>query len=418
MRPFGGGTSPSGAARTYPALRGRGPQRKWGSTALALLVLTACNSGSPAAIAPIVASSARALVAAPDMNDQPSFADRSGRLPALTLQNLFHPAYGVRQDPGQVRTLLVTGDIIPARGVNYFATVKHDFLWPFRPTADYTKNADITYVNLESPLIPTCPVSPAESFTFCGDQRFVNGLTYMGADVANLANNHLSNYGALGITQTDQLLQSHGILTSGLGPVAVINVRGLKFGFIGFNGVGRAIDKTALKAGIERARQLADVVVVQFHWGKEYERQPMPDRGVPTPDDPVVIGHDAIDWGADIVIGNHPHWYQGVEVYHGRLITYAHGNFVFDQMWSEETREGVIGTYTFYGTQLVSATWKAVRSYDYGQPVFMNQKDNATALQTMEAASDQLAARLHEPTTSPIPAMPPPPAVAPEHAPA
>jgi poly-gamma-glutamate synthesis protein (capsule biosynthesis protein) len=246
----------------------------------------------------------------------------------------------------------------------------------------------------------------------------VNGLTLMGADVVNLANNHLSNYGALGITQTEQLLTSHGMLTSGLGPVAVIDVRGLKFGFIGFNGVGRAIDKTALKAGIARARQLADVVVVQFHWGKEYERQPMPDRGVPTPDDPVVIGHDAIDWGADIVIGNHPHWYQGVEIYHGKLITYAHGNFVFDQMWSEETREGVIGTYTFYGTQLVSATWKAVRSYDYGQPVFMNQKDNATALQTMEAASDQLATRLHEPTTSPVPAMPPSPAYAPVHAPA
>jgi poly-gamma-glutamate synthesis protein (capsule biosynthesis protein) len=195
-------------------------------------------------------------------------------------------------------------------------------------------------------------------------------------------------------------------------------VRGIKFGFVGFNGVGRAIDRVALKAGIARARELADIVVVQFHWGKEYERQPMPDPHVPTPDDPVEIGHLAIDWGADIVIGNHPHWYQGIEIYHGKLITYAHGNFVFDQMWSEETREGVIGTYTFYGTQLVAVTWKAYRIYDYGQPVFMNAQDSATALQTMEAASDQLAARLHEPTTSPVPTMPPPPATAPEHAPA
>jgi poly-gamma-glutamate synthesis protein (capsule biosynthesis protein) len=356
-------------------------------------------------------------VAAPDFYDQPNFAARTGRPPALSLQELFHPTYSVPLDPSKIRTLLVTGDIIPARGVNYFATVKHDFLWPFRPTADYTKNADITYVNLEAPLFAGCPVSPAESFTFCGDARFVNGLNFMGAKVANLANNHLSNYGAEGITATDQLLQSHGILTSGLGPVAVVDVRGIKFGFIGFNGVGRAIDQTALKAGIARARQLADIVVVQFHWGKEYERQPMPDRGVPTPDDPVNIGHDAIDWGADIVIGNHPHWYQGVEVYKGKLITYAHGNFVFDQMWSEETREGVIGTYTFYGTQLVAATWKPVRSYDYGQPVFMNAKDSASTLQTMEAASDTLATRLHEPTTLPVPSYPPSLPYAPEHAP-
>jgi poly-gamma-glutamate capsule biosynthesis protein CapA/YwtB (metallophosphatase superfamily) len=380
-----------------------------------MLVATACNSGARAIATPTV-SPVGDLVAAPDGGDQPSFAYRTGLPPALSLEGLFHPTYTVPLDPANVRTLLVTGDIIPARGVNYFATVRHDFLWPFRPTAAYTANADITYINLESPLFAGCPVSPASSFTFCGDARFVSGLNYMGADVANLANNHLSNYGAAGITSTDQLLQQHGIKTSGLGPVAVIDVRGLKFGFIGFNGVGRAIDKTALKAGIARARQLADVVVVQFHWGKEYERQPLAAPSVPTPDDPVTIGHDAIDWGADIVIGNHPHWYQGIEIYHGKLITYAHGNFVFDQMWSEQTREGVIGTYTFYGTHLVAATWKAVRSYDYGQPEFMNAKDNATVLTTMEAASDQLAARLKETTTTPIPNLPGPPTCAPQHA--
>jgi poly-gamma-glutamate capsule biosynthesis protein CapA/YwtB (metallophosphatase superfamily) len=387
----------------------------WSVAAISLVA--ACNNAGHVAVGP-VASSARVLVAAPDAADQPSFAYRTGRPPALSLQELFHPTFNVPLDPTKVRTLLVTGDIIPARGVNYFATVRHDFLWPFRPTAAYTSNADITYINLETPLFAGCPVNPDSGFTFCGDARFVDGLTYMGAKVANLANNHLSNYGAEGITATDQLLSSHGIQTSGLGPVAVIEVRGLKFGFIGFNGVGRAIDQAAVQAGIARARQLADIVVVQFHWGKEYERQPMADRGVPTPDDPVAIGHEAIDWGADIVIGNHPHWYQGIEVYHGKLITYAHGNFVFDQMWSEETREGVIGTYTFYGTQLVAATWKPVRSYDYGQPVFMNATDAATALTTMEAASDQLASRLGEPTTAPVPALPPPPVYAPVHAPA
>jgi poly-gamma-glutamate synthesis protein (capsule biosynthesis protein) len=380
-------------------------------------LLAACN-GSTQQIANNSPATSPVIVPALNRADQPSFGTRTGRPPALSLQELFHPTYNVPADPSKIRTLLVTGDVIPARGVDYYANVRKDFLWPFRRTADYTKNADITYINLESPLFAGCPINPGPTFTFCGDARFVNGLNLMGAKVANLANNHLSNYGAQGINLTVSLLNKNGIQTSGLGPVALIDVRGIKFAFIGFNGVGRAIDKTALKAGIARARQQADIVVVQFHWGKEYERQPMADRGVPTPDDPVIIGHDAIDWGADIVIGNHPHWYQGIEIYHGKLITYAHGNFVFDQMWSEETREGVIGTYTFYGTQLVSATWKAYRIYDYGQPVFMNAKDSATALQTMEAASDQLAARLHEPTTSPIPAMPGPPPYAPEHAPA
>jgi len=383
----------------------------------ALLLLAACsNNASLPPAAGTAASSARALVAAPDFADQPSFAYRTGRPPVLSLQELFHPTYNVPQDPDKIRTLLVTGDVIPARGVNYFATQRRDFLWPFRPTADYTKNADITYINLESPLFAGCPVSAAETFTFCGDARFVNGLTLMGTKVANMTNNHITNYGADGLNATVKLLERNGIQTSGLGPVAVIDVRGIKFGFIGFNGVGRSIDKTALREGIAQARRQADVVVVQFHWGKEYERLPV-SGGRVAPDDPVTVGHETIDWGADIVIGNHPHWYQGVEVYHGKLITYAHGNFVFDQMWSEETREGVIGTYTFYGTQLVAASWKAVRIYDYGQPVFMNEKDAAAVLQTMEAASDELAVRLHQPTTKPVPPYPPPPKYAPEKAP-
>jgi poly-gamma-glutamate synthesis protein (capsule biosynthesis protein) len=395
---------------------------KFGAAALAAgLLVAACSYGAPplaSATHATNASSARVIGPAMDGLDQPSFAFRTGQPPALSLQELFHPRYNVPVDPSMVRTLLVTGDIIPARGVAWSAIdVHHDYLWPFRPTADYTRNADVTYVNLEAPLFTGCPVNPNSSFTFCGDARFVNGLTLMGAKVVNLANNHLTNYGAAGVSSTVQLLDQAGILNSGLGPVAVIDVRGIKFGFIGFNGVGRAIDQAALKDGIARARQLADIVVVQFHWGKEYERQPIPDPGVPTPDDPVAIGHEAIDLGADIVIGNHPHWYQGIEVYHGKLITYAHGNFIFDQMWSEETREGVIGTYTFYGTRLVAASWKAVRIYDYGQPSFMNATDNSTVLTTMEAASDQLAAGLGEPTTKPVPAMPGPPAYAPLAAP-
>ncbi len=392
---------------------------RYAAVVLAAGVLAAaCSNGAPTAVTTTPVAIAPPVIGpALERMDQPSFAYRTGRPPLLSLQELFHPTYNVPDDPSMVRTLLVTGDVIPARGVAYFAAVRHDYLWPFRPTANFTKNADITYIDLEAPLFAGCPVSPASSFTFCGDPRFVDGMTLMGAKVASLANNHLTNYGAAGVTATDQLLKQHGILTSGLGPVAVIDVRGIKFGFISFNGVGRRIDQAALKEGIARARQLADIVVVQFHWGKEYERQPMADPHVPTPDDPVVIGHNSIDWGADIVIGNHPHWYQGIEIYHGKLITYSHGNFIFDQMWSEETREGVVGTYTFYGTQLVAASWKAVRSYDYGQPVFMNATDNTSALKTMEAASDELAARLHEPTTNPVPAYPPPPAYAPEKAP-
>src|SRR5262249_37155951 len=90
------------------------------------------NTSAPLPPPPPPAAAQRGvLVAAPDFFDQPSFSDRTGRLPVLSLQSLFHPKYTVPDDPTRVRTLLVTGDVIPARGVNYFATVRHDFLWPF-----------------------------------------------------------------------------------------------------------------------------------------------------------------------------------------------------------------------------------------------------------------------------------------------
>ena len=191
---------------------------KSGGLALAVMLIMACNQGTTAAVPGGVASGPRQLAAAPDYLDQPSFSERTSRLPTLSLQGLFHPTYTAPNDPSRIRTLLVTGDVIPSRGVNFYATQRHDFLWPFRPTADYVKNADITFIDLEAPLFTGCPVSAASSFTFCGDPRFMGGLKLMGADVANLANNHTSNYGAEGIRLTDQLLQQNGILSTGLGP--------------------------------------------------------------------------------------------------------------------------------------------------------------------------------------------------------
>ena len=99
-----------------------------------VMVLPAC-SGSTGASPGAGANVAAVIGPALERSDQPSFANRTGRPPALSLQELFHPAYHVPVDPSRIRTLLVTGDVIPARGVAYFAAVRHDYLWPFRPTA-------------------------------------------------------------------------------------------------------------------------------------------------------------------------------------------------------------------------------------------------------------------------------------------
>ena len=121
------------------------------------------------------------------------------------------------------------------------------------------------------------------------------------------------------------------------------------------------------------------IVVVQFHWGEEYQPLPVAAPGL-APDNPVQIGHLAIDDGADVVVGNHPHWIQPVEVYKGKLITYAHGNFIFDQTWSVDTMQGVVGTYTFYDDKLIAASWKPVQIVGWGQPTWMADAPAVKAL--------------------------------------
>ena len=154
----------------------------------------------------------------------------------------------------------------------------------------------------------------------------------------------------------------------------------------------------------------ADVVVVQFHWGKEYVLTPQGSGDSIAPDDPRVIGHLAVDDGADLVIGNHPHAVQGVEIYNGKLITYAHGNFVFDQMWTpdpgqEDPRNGVIGKYTFVDGKLAAVGYKPVRIFEYGQPRFL-QGPYADYVVGLMRTSSQLIATgsTAAPPSPPVPA--------------
>ncbi|HEY4025043.1 MAG TPA: CapA family protein [Candidatus Dormibacteraeota bacterium] len=331
--------------------------------------------------------------------------------PKLTLSGLFHPSGQAPADPAHVWTLIATGDTIPARLVDVEATRRGDFVWPFRPTADYVKSADVTFVNLETPLLAGCPPR-ATGIVFCGDARFVDGLTTIGTRVANLANNHV--YAGPDTERTAELLRQHGIAAvTNLGPPAILDVRGRKVAFVGCNAVtgGPPVDRAALRADIQHARAQADVVIVQFHWGKEYERQPLVAPGI-APDDPIELGHLAVDAGADLVIGNHPHWVQGVEVYSDHLITYAHGNYVFDQVncfpsigpdfrtyCSDDTRTSVVGAYTFVDTHVVAASWKPTFIDPALQTQWADPARSAQVLRTMEDASVALARKEGEPAS-------------------
>jgi len=315
-------------------------------------------------------------------------------LPPLTLEDIFGASARPtdKLDPAHLRTIVATGDVIPARYTDVIIRSRgDDFSYPLAATAGILSTADITVINLEAPLVADCPYHDS-GFVFCGRPGFAAALAQAGVDVATLENNHIGNYGPEGIEETHQHLQEAGLRWADSRVPAIVDVRGLRFGFLAFNGVGNPIDRDAMARAIADLRPQVDVLAVGVHWGAEYVSLPQAAPGI-ADDDPVAVAHLAVDSGADIVLGNHPHWVQAVELYRGKLITYAHGNFIFDQMWSYETRVGVIGKYTFYDRTLVAAQFIPVLIEDWAQPVPLEDQEAQAVLDRMRAASEELIRR-------------------------
>jgi poly-gamma-glutamate synthesis protein (capsule biosynthesis protein) len=269
----------------------------------------------------------------------------------------------------RIRVILATGDVALSRSVNKKNVNKNDFTWPFEKTAEVLSQSDLTLINLETPLVSDCPETD-EGMIFCGDPKNVEGLKIAGVDVVNLANNHASNFGLVGLTETKDVLKESNIEVTGVdGNLVVRNIRGIKFGFLGYNDISKPqmgvvnVGEDRIKKEIKEAKKLAEVVVVSFHWGDEYQEVPNERQKM--------LGHLAIGAGADLVIGNHPHWIEPVEIYKGKVIAYSHGNFIFDQDWSQKTKEGVVGKYTFYDDVLIDAEFLPVEIRDFGQPVWL-----------------------------------------------
>ena len=248
---------------------------------------------------------------------------------------------------------------------------------------DYLKSADLTIANFENPA-PNQPRFHAGGTVFSADPKHIKALRDAGIDWVSIANNHIGDAGRQGIVQTVANLKRNGIKAAGAGKditaaraPSFIDVGDIKVALFGYDTIARyykadgdtpgsvQMSKTGMKADIKRARQAgADVVIVMPHWGTEYDPTPFPGQRD--------LAHAAIDAGADLVIGNHAHWAGAMEVYEGKPIWYALGNFVFDQTWSEPTMEGITLELTFRGKELVQAQLHPHVILDKAQPNFLD----------------------------------------------
>lgn len=331
-------------------------------------------------------------LATPSPSPTPAYL-APGQIPTITLEQILNQAPAVDLnllDPDQLRTIVVTGDVIPARGVD--AKVRqYGPTYPFagEGIAELLQSGDLTIVDLEAPVLTNCPVHN-EGFTFCGQASFAQAMADAGIDVATLENNHIGNYGQAGITETISHLESAGVDYATSSRLSVANMRGLKVGTLAFTGVGGMFYPGVIKEAVASARPQVDLLLVAFHWGKEYELIPTADPNI-APDDPRIIAQLTIESGADFIIGNHPHWVQGIELIDNKLVNYAYGNFIFDQSWSQETLQGYVGEYVFYGSKLVQVKMYPTLIRSQSQPYVVGSDDAQIIMDRIKQSSQTLA---------------------------
>jgi poly-gamma-glutamate capsule biosynthesis protein CapA/YwtB (metallophosphatase superfamily) len=241
--------------------------------------------------------------------------------------------------PPPTISLVAIGDLMLARDLVTLMD-RYGAMYPFERVAPILADADITVANLEGPF--TEGGTPADKkYVFRTPPRDAAGLALAGIDVVSLANNHALDFGPEGLRDTIAALDAVGIAHSGAGEndtaarrPAILAVRGLRVAFLSYAATADASAAAADADGVawgtadtigkdvRRASGQADVVVVSLHAGNEYADEPS--------DTQQLLAQAAIEAGATLVLGHHPHVLQRWESRGPSFVAYSLGNFVFD----------------------------------------------------------------------------------------
>jgi gamma-polyglutamate biosynthesis protein CapA len=285
------------------------------------------------------------------------------RIPFFFLA-LLAVAFGQSTNREAFNRLIFTGDVMLSRGVRREILAARDVALPFRKMAPMLAASDIAFVNLESPFSDQGPYREG-GLVFHAAPAMIAGLKLAGIAVASTANNHSRDCASHGLTFTLAWLRAHGIEPVGsdesdaAAHKGVVLVRhGVRFGFLGYtydqnNGNWKdtdpriaLADPKAVCRDVSEIRKRADVVIVSMHHGVEYTLKPTAAQ--------VAFAHAAIDAGATLVIGHHPHVVQPSERYRNGLIFYSLGNFIFDQYQRVETQHGEVVQISFVGRNILA----------------------------------------------------------------
>ena len=318
----------------------------------------------------------------------------------------------------------VVGDIVPGRNVHLHMERYGDYTRPFHRVASLLRGFDLTVANLEGNLSATLPQPEDDhSFSFVSSPAMLDGFALAGIDAVTLANNHSvwndEGWGVQGLLDTMGALESAGLPYFGAGydlegaraPWTAM-IGGTSISWLGIDGVtanyevtpgaengvvdfdaGATADRPGTNpylsaqflADISAAAASSAVVIPYFHMGAEYVAIP--------PAWAVAGARAAIDAGATMVVTNHPHVIQGMEIHNGRPIVYSPGNFIIDQMWGVEVRSGYALEVLLRGSTVVGLRVHGTEIEEFHQPRPMSGGEQANLLDRFWASVDRLAER-------------------------
>lgn len=305
-------------------------------------------------------------------------------------------------NPPKENKLVFAGDILASRWVAKVSNDHNDSLYCFSQTASVTKDADLSIANLEAPFAETGPYTNM-GVIFRSDPKLAAGLTYSGFDILNLANNHFGDSGQAGMDFTFKTLSDRNINYYGAGKdqtaartPLIKEINGIKYAFLGytdpaFSPVSSEADATyagvnlmnidTLKEDLKKAKEQADFVVVTMNSGVEYTHDPNETQ--------IDFAHQAIQNGADMIFGLHPHVVQAIEYYQGKPIFYNVGNFIMDQLERETLQGYVIQMSTIYN-HISSINLMPYHIYEYCQPRFTDDEETTEIITDIVDASLKL----------------------------
>jgi poly-gamma-glutamate capsule biosynthesis protein CapA/YwtB (metallophosphatase superfamily) len=289
---------------------------------------------------------------------------RASVLPLCSLFPISRTAEQPAPEPILTR-LILGGDVMLSRHVGRVARGQGDPAFPLRDLAPVLQEADIAFVNLESPFSDRGAVVE-RGMIFKAEPEMIAGLELAGIDVVSTANNHARDQGSHGVEFTLDWLERHQIAVAGSGKTAdaahagaVIERNGIRFGFLAYtydqsNGNHSdtddrvaVMDLAGLRRDLAALALRTDARIVSMHAGTEYAGKPNPQQ--------VTFAQTAIDAGASVVVGHHPHVTQRWERRGSGVIFYSLGNLVFDQFQRVDTQRGALAEVIFEGPHLARA---------------------------------------------------------------